>query len=230
MRIKTRHGRERHGRGMLCVNPPLSTPKITLHTYVISSIKYFFFNITYVQVFSLQFLNRISSTLLQVMLSHSYLFWTLHTLSVLACIQYVPMTDYPTADSQLWRHCVSDYIPPVVCWLVLAQTAEDPLTAAARSSAFALQAILTGPGYEPTADAASVVLLISAFLLGHPPFQKNLKQCSFSVRNMTQTEPQQVKGHSTGRTGTKNVTRDKSRDQFTLNVNTLRTGDADLRF
>lgn len=61
----------------------------------------------------------------------------------------------------------------VVCWLVLAQTAGDPLTAAARSSAFALQAILTGLGYEPTADAASVALLISAFLLGHPPFQKN---------------------------------------------------------
>lgn len=61
----------------------------------------------------------------------------------------------------------------VLYWLVLAQTAGDPLTAAARSSAFALQAILTGPGYEPTADAASVVLLISACLLGHPPFQKN---------------------------------------------------------
>lgn len=87
-------------------------------------------------------------------------------------------------------------------WLVLAQTAGDPLTAAARSSAFDLQAILTGPGYEPTADAASVVLLITACLLGHPPFQKNLKQHSFSVRNTTQTEPQQVKGHSTGR-GTK---------------------------
>ena len=100
----------------------------------------------------------------------------------------------------------------MLCWLVLVQTAGDPLTAAARSSAFALQVILTGPGYEPTADAASVVLLISACLLGHHPFQKNLKQHSFSVRNMTQTEPQQVKGHSTGRNGTKNVTRDKNRD------------------
>jgi hypothetical protein len=105
--------------------------------------------------------------------------------------------------------------------LVLAQTAGDPLTAAARSSASALLAILTGPGYEPTADAASVVLLISAFLPGHPPFQKNLKQHSFSVRNITQTKPQQVKGHSTGRTGTKNTTRDKNRDQFTLNVNSI---------
>jgi len=84
------------------------------------------------------------------------------------------------------------------------------MTAAARSSAFALQAILTGPGYEPTADAASVVLLISACPLGHHPFQKNLKQHSFSVRSMPQTEPQQVKGHSTGRTGTKNVTQDKN--------------------
>ena len=106
-------------------------------------------------------------------------------------------------------------------WLVLAQIAGDPLTAAARSSASALQAILTGPGYEPTADAASVALLISACLLGHPPFQKNLKQHSISVKNMTQTEPWQVKGHSTGRTGTKNVTRDKNRDQFTLNVNSI---------
>jgi hypothetical protein len=105
--------------------------------------------------------------------------------------------------------------------LVLAQAAGDPLTAAARSSAFALQAIPTGPGYEPSADAASAVLLISAFLLGHPPFRKNLKQCGFSVRNMTQTEPQQVKGHSTGRTSTKNGTRDKSRDQFTLNVDNI---------
>jgi len=97
-------------------------------------------------------------------------------------------------------------------WLVPARTAGDPLTAAvARSSAFVLRAILTVPGYEPTADAASVVLLISACLLGHPPFQKNLKQHSFSVRNMTQTEPQQVKGHSAGRDGAKNITRDKNR-------------------
>jgi hypothetical protein len=63
--------------------------------------------------------------------------------------------------------------------MVLVRTAGDPLTAAVRSSAFALQAILKGPDYEPTADAASAVLLISACLLGHPPFQKNLKQHSF---------------------------------------------------
>jgi hypothetical protein len=64
--------------------------------------------------------------------------------------------------------------------LVLAQTA------AVTPSAFALQVTLTGLGYEPTADAASAVLPISACLLGHPPFQKNLKQPSVPVRNMTQ--------------------------------------------
>jgi hypothetical protein len=38
----------------------------------------FFFYFTYLQVFYLQFLNRIRSTLLEVILSHSYLFLALH--------------------------------------------------------------------------------------------------------------------------------------------------------
>lgn len=57
-------------------------------TYALLSI---FFYITHMQVFSLQFMNRISRISLQVMVSHIYLFWTLHTVSVLGCIQYVPM-------------------------------------------------------------------------------------------------------------------------------------------
>jgi hypothetical protein len=79
------------------------------------------------------------------------------------------------------------------------QAAGDPQTAAVRSSAFALQAILTKLDYELTADAASAVLLTFACLLGHHPFQKNLKQYSFSVKKMTHIEPQ----NSTARRGTK---------------------------
>lgn len=83
------------------------------------------------------------------------------------------VVNLPHPHSQTLTVTSEGSLTSVLCWLVLAQTAGDPQTAAVRPSAFALQVILTGLGYEPTADAASVVLLISACLLGHPPFQKN---------------------------------------------------------
>jgi hypothetical protein len=54
----------------------------------------------------------------------------------------------------------------------------DPGTAAVRSSASGLLVTLTGLDYEPSAGAASAVLLIVAHLLGHSPFQMNLQQYS----------------------------------------------------